>query len=175
MKTKRIILFFSATAFLLSLAACGDDPWSRQGNKEFTAEFPGKAQDTATIEDNMATLRLFYQPTSAADPNAYYDVSVCTMPTVLDSFGVNLDDALLADAKVYAWSIDGEVIGKGTPVKSGKYNGYEYIIDMPQKIGRVVLRKFVSGKKMYTLKVITPAEQLGNEHVKHFLESFELK
>jgi len=169
---------FSLLTILLSaaslLCSCGSD-WTRQGNVNFSAEFPGKAKDTATIEDNLYTLRLYYEPSKTSDPNAYYDVSSYTLPSELDLLGANLDDALKADAQVYAWSIDGTLDTAVATVRSGKHVGFQYTIRMPDNMGVVTMRKFVDGKKLYTLRVITPAAHLGNPEIKKFLDSFEIK
>lgn len=167
------ILFLFALPFLF--AGCGGTEWARHGNVNFSAEFPGPARDTSTIEGTMYTLLFFYEPANATDPNAYYDVSECTMPDSLESFGKNLNAYLKADAQVYAWSIDGTLSGEGKPVTSGNLNGFEYLIKMPDNIGEVKLRKFPAGKKLYTLKVITPKEHLNNPDIKRFMESFRLE
>lgn len=162
-------------ATVLLVSSCDNETWTRQGNTNFSAEFPGPARDTVTIEDNMSSLRLYYEPEKTSDPNAYYDISESIMSTPLDSLGKSLDDALAADAQVYAWSIDGTLVGKGVPVVAGKFKGYEYTIRMPDNLGIVKLRKFVYGSKLYTLKVITPIAHQGNAAVNKFLNSFEIK
>lgn len=159
----------------LLLAGCGGAGWSRQGNVNFSAEFPGAARDTSTIEGSLYTFRFFYEPPNATDANAYYDVSECSMPDSLENFGKNLNAYMKADAQVYAWSIDGTLSGEGTPVTNGALKGFEYVIKMPDDIGEVKLRKFAVGKKMYTLKVITPKEHLNNPDIKRFMGSFRVE
>lgn len=174
MKKRTGISFLLAALLPLFLASCGDN-WQSKSDSNFSISFPGPSRDTATIEDNMSTLRVFYEPKAAIDPNAYYDISICDAPQLMLDTLVELKTALTADVKVYALAIDGKLKGEARPVKSGNVDGYEFTVSMEREVGEVTMRKFIHKKKMYTLRVITPADQLGNESVKKFMDSFQLK
>jgi hypothetical protein len=166
-------LFFVAV-FLVMTSACSDG-WSELDGPEFFVRFPGPPRDTATMQGNLAGVRVFYEPgMESIDENLYYAVSVYSLPydlTVLN----NLKEAMTADAKIYAWSMGGELAGEGKPVKSGTIDGYEYKVIMPSNTGTVTLRKFGLGHRMFTLIVITDNVHFDNPALKKFMDSFVLK
>ncbi|MGL4598840.1 MAG: hypothetical protein ACRCYO_15090 [Bacteroidia bacterium] len=167
------VLLFFCGLFLFS--SCSNDGWKDFDSAEYTVRFPGIARDTATIEGQTGGIRVFYEPGfESIDENVYYAVSVYSLPEAIDSLN-NLKEALTTDAKIYAWSMGGEIGGEGKAVKSGDVQGYEFKVLMPSNTGVVTLRKFALGKRLFTLLVITDNVNLNNASIGKFMDSFVLK
>lgn len=167
-----------APAFLIVLlfTACASGGWRVVAGDEFTVEFPGEPKDTATMEGDYSGAKLYYQPQEGGiDSNVYYAVSMYTLPDSVEMMGEVMDDLLLKDAEIYAWAIGAIVTDSGKVVKSGTYEGREYKIFLSQNAGVVTMRKFVKGKHLYTLMVITGNAYLDNSYIYRFLDSFKLK
>ncbi len=160
---------------LLFFSSCSNDGWKDFDSTEYTARFPGTPRDTVTIEGQTGGIRVFYEPGfESIDENVYYAVSVYSLPEAIDSLN-NLKEALTTDAKIYAWSMGGEIAGEGKAVKSGGVQGYEFKVLMPSNTGVVTLRKFALGKRLFTLLVITDNVNLNNASIGKFMDSFVLK
>jgi hypothetical protein len=163
-------------AMVLFLGACASGGWRVVEDDEFTIEFPGIPIDTATAVGDASGAKLYYIPPDAGlDSNAYYSVSVYTLPDSISVLGDELDDLLMKDAEIYAWSIGAFLTDSGAVVKSGAYEGREYTIFLSQNAGVVKMRKFPKGKNLYTLLVITQNAFMDNSDVFRFMNSFKLK
>lgn len=160
----------------LLLAGCASGGWRVIDDEEFTIEFPGLPTDTATSVGDVAGAKLFYQPREGGiDSNVYYSVSVYALPDSGEIMGDMLDDLLLKDAEIYAWSIGAILVDSGKVVLSNGVEGREYKIFLAQNAGIVTMRKFVKGEHLYTLMVITGNYALNNTAIYRFLDSFKLK
>jgi hypothetical protein len=166
------LLFFFLPLFFNS---CASD-WRVYDGSEFSIEFPGLAQDTATIEGKFAGGRTFYEPVQGSlDSNLYYAVSMYTLPDSLSVLGDNLDDFLKTDVNIYAWTIGGTLSDSGRVVKSGNVEGREYKVLLQSNKGVSTVRKFAYGKHLYTLLVVTENMKLDNAEIEKFMNSFKLK
>lgn len=164
------------TLGILFAIGCSSGGWRVVEGDEFTIEFPGIPIDTATAVAETAGAKLYFIPVEGGlDSNAYYAVSVYTLPDSLGLLGDQLDDMLLKDAEIYAWSMGAFLADSGKVVKSGTYEGREYTIFMAQNAGVIKMRKFAKGKHLYTLIVITQNAFMDNKDVFYFLDSFKLK
>lgn len=162
--------------FILLLGSCATGGWRVVEGEEFTIEFPGQPSDTATAVGEFSGAKLFYQPVEGGlDSNIYYAVSMYTLPDSAEIMGEMLDEIMLKDAEIYAWSMGAFLADSGKVVKSNKYEGREYKVFLAQNAGVVTMRKFAKGKHLYTLLVITGNEALDNSMIYKFLDSFKLK
>jgi hypothetical protein len=160
----------------LLIAGCASGGWRVVDGEEFTIEFPGPPIDTATATGDFAGAKLYYQPIrEGIDSNIYYSISVYTLTDSASIMGDMLDDFLLKDAEIFAWSIDAILVDSGKVVMSNANEGREYKIFLAQNAGVVTMRKFVKGKHLYTLMVITGNYMLDNTDIYYFLDSFKLK
>lgn len=163
-------------AMVLFLGACASGGWRVINDEEFTIEFPGIPLDTATAVADASGAKLYYIPAEQGlDSNAYYSVSVYTLPDSVALLGDELGDVLLKDAEIYAWSMGAFLTDSGSVVKSGNYEGREFTIFLDQNAGVVKMRKFPKGKNLYTLLVITQNAYMDNADVYRFMNSFKLK
>jgi hypothetical protein len=155
---------------------CSAGGWRVVDGEEFTIEFPGIPIDTATAVDDAAGARLYFIPAEdGLDSNGYYAVSVYTLPDSASILGDQLDEMLMKDAEIYAWSMGAFLTDSGKVVMSGSVEGREYTIFMAQNAGVIKMRKFAKGKHLYTLIVITQNAHMDNRDVFRFLDSFKLK
>ncbi len=169
---KKVIFLFTLTLF----CACASGGWRVVDGEEFTIEFPGEPKDTATMVGDAAGAKLYYQPIEGGiDSNIYYAVSLYSLPDSAELMGEFLDEMLLKDVEIYAWSMGAIVADSGKVVKSGVVEGREYKIFLAQNAGVLTMRKFVKGRHIYTLVVITANEFLDNSLIYKFLDSFKLK
>lgn len=167
---------FFVIALVIFLGGCSGGGWRVVDGGEFTVEFPGIPIDTATAVDDAAGARLYFIPAEdGLDSNAYYSVSVYSLPDSISILGEHLDDVLMKDAEIYAWSMGAFLADSGRVVKSGSYEGREYTIFMAQNAGVIKMRKFAKGIHLYTLMVITQNAYIDNQDVFKFLDSFKLK
>lgn len=170
------LAFACLTVGLLFAVGCSTAGWRVFDGEEFTVEFPGIPIDTATAVGDAAGAKLYFIPAEGAlDSNAYYAVSLYTLSDSISLLGDQLDDMLLKDAEIYAWSMGAFLTDSGSVVKSGNYEGREYTIFMAQNAGVIKMRKFAKGKHLYTLVVITQNAYMDNKDVFRFLDSFKLK
>lgn len=161
---------------LLLFASCASGGWRVVDGEEFTVEFPGQPTDTATMVGDYSGVKLFYEPPEGGlDSNIYYALSTYTLPDSAESMGEMLEPMLLKDAEIYAWSMGAFLGDSGKVVKNGETEGHEYKIFLSQNAGVVTMRKYVKGKHMYTLIVITANDALDNTLIYHFLNSFRFK
>lgn len=161
---------------VLVLAGCSAGGWRVVDGDEFTIEFPGIPIDTVTAVGDAAGAKLYYIPAEEGlDSNAYYSVSVYSLPDSATILGSQLDDLLMKDAEIYAWSMGAFLTDSGKVVKSGAYEGREFTIFLAQNAGVVKVRKFAKGKNLYTLLVITQNAYMDNSDVFRFMDSFKLK
>lgn len=169
-------VLFSLIVVMLIAVGCSSGGWRVVAGDEFTIEFPGIPIDTATAVGDAAGAKLYFIPVDGGlDSNAYYAVSVYTLADSLGLLGDQLDDMLLKDAEIYAWSMGAFLADSGKVVMSGTYEGREYTIFMAQNAGVIKMRKFAKGKHLYTLIVITQNAYMDNKDVFRFLDSFKLK
>lgn len=169
---KNILAFLIVVLF----GACASGGWRVVEGEEFTVEFPGEPKDTATMEGDYSGAKLYFQPTEhGIDSNVYYAVSMYTLTDSIELMGEMMDEMLLKDAEIYAWAIGAIVTDSGKVVKSGNVEGREYKIFLSQNAGVVTMRKFVKGKHLYTLLVITGNAYLDNSFIYRFLDSFKLR
>ena len=169
---KNILLVFMVVFF----GACASGGWRVVDGEEFIVEFPGDPIDTATQVGDAYGAKLYYQsPEGGIDSNIYYAVSMYTLPDSAELMGDLLDEILLKDAEIYAWSMGAIVTDSGKVVKAGMIEGREYTIFLSRNAGVVTMRKFAKGTHLYTLIVITANESLGNSDIYRFLNSFKLK
>ena len=77
--------------------------------------------------------------------------------------------------QIDAWSIGGTLADTGIVVKSGDVEGREYKVIVAGNRGVSTVRKFVLGKHLYTLLVVTENTKLNNHAIEYFMESFKLK
>ena len=167
---------FCLTVIVLFASGCASGGWRVVDGGEFTVEFPGQPIDTATAVGDAAGAKLYFIPAeSGIDSNIYYAVSVYTLDDSAEIMGDLMDEIMLKDAEIYAWSMGAFLSDSGKVVKSGNYTGYEYTIFLAQNSGILKMRKFAKGKHLYTLVVITGNEYLGNRDIYKFLDSFKLK
>lgn len=170
---KRILPYL---AILFLLASCASGGWRVVDGDEFTIEFPGPPIDTATAVGDAAGAKLYFIPVEdGLDSNIYYAVSVYTLDDSVEAMGDLMDDVMLKDAEIFAWSMGAFLTDSGKVVKSGNYSGYEYTIFLAQNAGILKMRKFAKGQRLYTLVVITANEYLENSDIYKFLDSFKLK
>lgn len=170
---KKVLSFF---AMMMMFAGCATGGWRVVEGDEFTIEFPGQPTDTATAVGDYSGAKLYYQPVEGGiDSNIYYAVSMYTLPDSGEVMGDQLDEMFLKDAEIYAWSMGAFLADSGKVVKSNTYEGREYKIFLASNAGIVTMRKFVKGKHLYTLVVITGNEALENKLIYKFLDSFKLK
>lgn len=169
--------YFIAVIFSsLLLLSCGMGGWRVVDGGDFTIEFPGQPQDTATMEGDYHGAKLFFEPvTGGLDSNIYYSISVYALNDSVELLGDQLDDMLLKDAEIFAWGIGAMVTDSGKKVMSGKTEGYEYAIFLARNAGVATMRKFARGKKIYTLLVVTDNQHLNNASIRRFMDSFKLK
>ena len=164
------------TFVMLLAMGCSSGGWRVVDGEEFSIEFPGVPIDTATAVGEAAGARLYFIPAEEGlDSNAYYAVSLYTLPDSVSILGDQLDEMLMKDAEIYAWSMGAFVTDSGKVVKSGNTEGREYTIFMAQNAGVIKMRKFAKGKHLYTLVVITQNAYMDNKDVFKFLDSFKLK
>jgi hypothetical protein len=162
--------------FVCLIAGCSSGGWRVVDGEEFTIEFPGIPVDTATAVGDASGARLYFIPVDdGIDSNAYYAVSVYTLPDSASLLGDQLDAVLLKDAEIYAWSMGAFLTDSGKVVKSGAYEGREYTIFLAENAGVMKMRKFAKGKQLYTLYVLTQNAYIDNKDVFRFLDSFKLK
>lgn len=158
------------------LASCASGGWRVVDGDEFTLEFPGQPTDTATMVGDYSGVKLFYEPEHGGiDSNIYYSVSMYSLPDSAELMGELLEPMLLKDAEIYAWSMGAFLADSGKVVKTPAAEGHEYRIFLAQNAGVVTMRKYVRGKHMYTLIVITSNEALNNTMIYRFLDSFKFK
>lgn len=161
---------------IVMMASCASGGWRVVEGEEFTIEFPGQPTDTATAVGEYAGVKLYYQPAELGiDSNVYYSLSTYTLHDSVGIMGDLLDEMLLKDAEIYAWSMGAFLADSGKVVKSNAYEGREYKIFLASNAGIVTMRKFVRGKRLYTLLVITGNEALENTQIYRFLDSFKMK
>lgn len=166
----------SCLALLLVLGGCASGGWRVVEGEEFFVEFPGPPIDTATAVGDASGAKLYYIPVEGGiDSNVYYAVSVYSLDDSAEVMGEFLDDLMLKDAQIYAWSMGAILTDSGKVVKSGDYSGFEYTIFLAQNAGVLKMRKFAKGRHLYTLVVITGNETLENRDIYKFLDSFKLK
>jgi hypothetical protein len=171
---KHVVYFLAIVALFIS--GCANGGWRVVDGGEFTVEFPGAPIDTATAVGDAAGAKLYFIPVdNGIDSNIYYAVSVYTLDDSAEIMGDLLDEIMLKDAEIYAWSMGAFLSDSGKVVKSGKYSGYEYSVFLAQNSGILKMRKFAKGKHLYTLVVITGNEYLENKDIYKFLDSFKLK
>jgi hypothetical protein len=155
---------------------CMGGGWRVVEDEEFTIEFPGIPVDTVTAVGETAGAKMYFIPVEGGlDSNAYYAVSVYALNDSASILGDQLDDLLLKDAEIYAWSMGAFLTDSGRVVKSGNYEGREYTIFLAENAGVLKMRKFAKGKNLYTLVVITQNAYIDNRDVYRFLDSFKLK
>ncbi len=171
---KRIL---ACLTFVVLLAAgCMSGGWRVVEDEEFTIEFPGIPVDTVTAVGETAGAKMYFIPVDGGlDSNAYYAVSVYELNDSASILGDQLDDMLLKDAEIYAWSMGAFLTDSGRVVTSGTYEGREYTIFLAENAGVLKMRKFAKGKNLYTLVVITRNAYMDNRDVFRFLDSFKLK
>lgn len=166
----------SCFVLMLLLSSCAGGGWRVVDAEEFTIEFPGQPLDTATMTGNASGAKLYYEPVQGGiDSNIYYAVSTYALPDSAELMGDLLDDILLKDAEIYAWSMGAIVVDSGKVVMSNQTEGREYKIFLASNAGVVTMRKFAKGKNLYTLIVVTGNEALDNTMIYRFLDSFKLK
>lgn len=174
--TNRVKQLLSCLVLALLFASCANGGWRVVEGDEFTIEFPGIPTDTATAYENAAGAKLFYQPKKGGiDSNIYYAVSMYTLADSAEVLGEELNAFLLKDAEIYAWSMGAFLVDSGKVVMSNSYEGREYKVFLAENAGIVTMRKFVKGKHLYTLIVITGNYALNNTSIRRFLDSFKLK
>jgi hypothetical protein len=168
--------FLLLLLFLLPLlSSCGGD-WKVYETSEFSIEFPGPVHDTVTVEGTYAGSKSYYEPgPGALDSNMYYSVSMYSLPDSISTLKDDLQRLFDTDAKVYAWSIGGELTDNGRVVKSGNVEGKEYKVNIAGNRGISTIRKFAYGKHLYTLLVVTENMKLENHEIRKFMDSFKLK
>jgi hypothetical protein len=159
-----------------TFASCENGDWRIYEASEFTIEFPGDAHDTVTMESGLSGVKVYYEPVDGSlDSNQYYSVSMYSLPDSLLQNDTLSEKMLEMDVNIYAWSIGGNLTQTGKKVKSGKISGFEYKVNMEGNIGVVTIRKFLYGRHMYTLLVVTDNEHLNNTDAEHYFNSFLLK
>ena len=162
--------------FIALLAGCSSGGWRVVDGEEFSVEFPGQPKDTATMAGEYSGAKLYYEPVEGGiDSNIYYAVSMYTLPDSAELMGDFLDEMLLKDAEIYAWSMGAFLADSGKVVKSNGTEGREYKIFLAQNAGIVTMRKYVKGKHLYTLLVVTDNSALDNRDIYRFMDSFRLK
>lgn len=164
-------------AFLMALVAgCTSGGWRVVEGEEFYIEFPGPPVDTATMVGDAAGARLYYEPQDGGlDSNAYYSLSTYMLSDSAEKMGDLLDDIMLKDAEIYAWSMGAILADSGKVVNNNGTVGREYQIFMNRNAGVITMRKYYRGKNLYTLVVITGNQFLGNSYIYRFLNSFKFK
>jgi hypothetical protein len=174
LRSSLIILFFSCLFLLSSCGRAGK--WRVYETSEFSIEFPGSAQDTVVIAGGAVTAKSYFLPIGGVlDSNLYYSVSLYSFPDSILFTKGELTKLFKSDTEVYAWSINGTFADSGRVVKSGGIEGMEYKIIIDGSSGISTIRKFVLGKHLYTLTVVTENKKLKNSSIKRFLDSFKLK
>lgn len=161
---------------LLFLSSCNVGDWQVYETSEFTIEFPGLAKDTVTMEGNTAGSKSYFEPVEGSlDSNLYYSISMYSLPDSISIMKENLKELFDTDVKIYAWSIGGELADSGRVVKSGDVEGREYKVTIAGNRGITTVRKFATGKHLYTLLVVTDNMKLENGAISRFMDSFKLK
>ena len=174
LRSSLIILFFSSLFLLSSCGGAGK--WRVYETSEFSIEFPGSTQDTVTIAGEAVTAKSYFLPVEGLlDSNLYYSVSLYSFPDSILFTKQELTKLFKSDTEVYAWSIGGTFADSGRVVKSGAVEGMEYKIIIEGSSGISTIRKFVLGKHLYTLTVVTENKKLNNCSIKRFLDSFKLR
>lgn len=159
----------------LLLVSCGSD-WRVYGTSEFSIEFPGPVRDTVTMEENCAVSKSYFEPSpNSLDSNLYYAISMYSLPDSVSLTKENQAQFFETDMQIYAWSIGGTLADTGIVVKSGDVEGKEYKVIIAGNRGVSTVRKFVLGKHLYTLLVVTENTRLNNHAIEYFMESFKLK
>lgn len=162
--------------FMALFAGCSSGGWRVVDGEEFSVEFPGQPKDTATMSGEYSGAKLYYEPVEGGiDSNIYYAVSMYTLPDSAELMGDFLDEMLLKDAEIYAWSMGAFLADSGKVVNSNGTEGREYKIFLAQNAGIVTMRKYVKGKHLYTLLVVTGNDALDNRDIYRFMDSFRLK
>ena len=163
--------------FLLPLLpSCGPGDWRVYETSEFSIEFPGDVRDTVTMDGNYAGSKSYYEPIpSSLDSNLYYSVSMYSLPDTISIVQDNMKRLFDTDVMIYAWSIGGALADSGRVVKSGDVEGREYKVTIAGNRGISTVRKFATGRHLYTLLVVTDNMKLENLAIKKFMESFKLK
>ena len=174
MKNLKILL--PVAFFLLFLSSCGPGDWRVYETSEFSIEFPGVARDTASIEGMYAGSKSYYEPIPGSlDSNLYYSVSLYSLPDSISIVKDNMRRLFETDVQIYAWSIGGDLTDTGRVVKSGNVEGMEYKVTIAGNRGISTVRKFATGRHLYTLLVVTDNAKLENNAIRKFMESFKLK
>ena len=156
--------------------SCSGDDWKTSEHASFTVKFPGTPKDTVTQDGQFTGSKIFYEPGDGSlDSNLYYAVSWYELPDSLSSLGNKTNDVLRTDVQIYAWSIDGNLLNDGQPVKNDDTQGMEYKVTLSGNAGMATVRKYILGKQLYTLIVLTDNDHLNNGSIGHFMNSFHLK
>jgi hypothetical protein len=169
---------FSVLLFLLPLffSSCEGNDWQVYETSEFSIEFPGAARDTVSIQGTFSGARTFYEPVEGSlDSNLYYAVSLYTLPDSITLVKDDMDELLKNDVRIYAYGIGGVLADSGRVIKSGDVEGREFKVFLEGNKGVATIRKFASGKHLYTLLVVTENMKLNNSAIRQFMESFKLK
>ncbi|MDQ3110876.1 MAG: hypothetical protein M3R17_13365 [Bacteroidota bacterium] len=170
-RTLLLPLFFLPLLF----SSCTMGDWRVYETSEFSIEFPGIVNDTVTMEGKYAGSKSYYEPVPGSlDSNLYYSVSMYSLPDSLSADN-DVKGIFDLDANVYAWSIGGTLTDTGRVVSSGDVKGMEYKVTIAGNSGVSTIRKFIIGRHLYTLLVVTENKNLENHAIRKFMDSFKLK
>lgn len=166
-----------AVLFLFLLAACSNAGWDTYETDTWSVEFPGTPKDTASIDGEASSVKVFYEPIeNKFDSNIYYSVSNFSMKDSLAQLASYHEKLFHTDVQIYAWGIGGILADSiGKPVKAGTILGYEYRVIMGENTGLVRIRKFAFGRRIYTVLVLTEDTYIANKQADYFLNSFRFK
>lgn len=166
-----------ALLFMFLLAACGNAGWNTYETDNWSIEFPGTPKDTATLEGDLSGVKVYFEPKeNKLDSNVYYSVSNYTMKDSLNQLSSYYEKLFHGDVQVYAWGIGGILADSvGKPVKAGNTAGFEYRVIIGENAGLARIRKFASGRRVYTVLVLTENAYIINKQADRFLNSFVIK
>jgi hypothetical protein len=166
-----------AVVFLFLLTACGNAGWDVFETDTWSVEFPGTPKDTASIDGDVSSVKVFYEPKeNKLDSNVYYSVSNYNMKDSLVQLASYHEKLFHTDVQIYAWGIGGILADSvGKPVKAGTISGYEYRVIIGENAGLARIRKFAFGRRVYTVLVLTENAYIANKQADYFLNSFRFK
>jgi hypothetical protein len=175
-------MFLKKITFLLCfaalLAACS--PWDEVKVEKggYAIEFPGPPVDTSQIEGLSLAHKMYYKEMPGAK-NSYYSVTYIDIPSVMDSSKL-IDVCEWARASyqydmiLFSRMVGGNLHNDSVIISMAGLPAREFKVDFGDQSGTVTVRKLCSGKRIYTIMVITRANALNNESIKKFFDSFRL-
>lgn len=170
------IAFLLVSAVLLFSCSPWDEVKVEPGG--YAIEFPGPPVDTAQIEGAALAHKTYYQDMKSKD-NSYYAVTYIDIPTAMDTNKlIDVCEWARASYKydmiLFARAVGGELHNDSVMVTADGLPAREFKCDFLDKSGTVTVRKFCSGKRIYTLMVITRTEAKNNKAINKFFDSFRL-